>query len=62
MHRHIFQKSLAAIAAGALAVTSLAVLPSFLLRQQLPFYLRIFPMVLPAGQPTRQAAEAARWA
>lgn len=29
MHRHIFQKSLAAIAAGALAVTSLAVLPSF---------------------------------
>lgn len=62
MHRQIFQKSIAAIAAGAIAATSFAVLPSFLLQQQLPFYLRIFPMVLPAGQPIRQAAEAARWA
>ena len=58
MHRHIFQKSLAAIAAGALAVTSLAVLPSF----SASAATTIFPMVLPAGQPTRQAAEAARWA
>ena len=29
MHRHIFQKSIAAIAAGAIAATSFAVLPSF---------------------------------
>lgn len=62
MHRQIFQKSIAAIAAGAIAATSFAVLPSFSASAATTIYLRIFPMVLPAGQPIRQAAEAARWA
>ena len=56
MHRHIFQKSIAAIAAGAIAATSFAVLPSFSASAATTILSSDF------GQPTRQAAEAARWA